>query len=199
MTTADAFLADIIARPDDDTPRLIFADWLTDNGEPEQAEFIRVQCELEPLRIHPFKINCPVCWHKAYLENRQDVFDLQRVLLPLPPGEYIWRRGFVHTVRCTCAGWLERGPAIVRQQPVQRVQLSDRKPLLVHGPQTVWGWLRNPIYDEAATLPDEPWLLPFVLHDLLLKLHSRTFFDSEAIAVDALSAACLRYAREMPC
>ncbi len=47
MTTlAGAFLADIIANPADDTPRLIFADWLEDNGEPERAEFIRCQVEL---------------------------------------------------------------------------------------------------------------------------------------------------------
>jgi uncharacterized protein (TIGR02996 family) len=40
-----AFLADIIAYPNDDAPRLVFADWLTDQGDEERAEFIRVQCE----------------------------------------------------------------------------------------------------------------------------------------------------------
>src|SRR5262245_12683180 len=39
------FLADIIANPDDDTPRLVFADWLDENGQAERAEFIRVQVE----------------------------------------------------------------------------------------------------------------------------------------------------------
>jgi uncharacterized protein (TIGR02996 family) len=37
----EAFLQAIIDDPDDDTPRLIFADWLDENGEPERAEFIR--------------------------------------------------------------------------------------------------------------------------------------------------------------
>lgn len=41
-----AFMRAIIAAPDDDLPRLIFADWLDEQGEPEWAEFIRVQCEL---------------------------------------------------------------------------------------------------------------------------------------------------------
>ena len=51
-TTTDLhapFLADIIANPDDDTPRLIFADWLEERGGREntaRAEFIRVQCRL---------------------------------------------------------------------------------------------------------------------------------------------------------
>jgi uncharacterized protein (TIGR02996 family) len=46
MTHEDAFLQDVLANPDDDTPRLIFADWLDDHGEPERAEFIRIQVRL---------------------------------------------------------------------------------------------------------------------------------------------------------
>lgn len=45
-THDDAFLADVIAHPRDDAPRLVYADWLEDNGRAERAEFIRVQCEL---------------------------------------------------------------------------------------------------------------------------------------------------------
>src|SRR5205823_4967842 len=40
------FLRDIVETPDEDAPRLIFADWLEDHGQPERAELIRVQCEL---------------------------------------------------------------------------------------------------------------------------------------------------------
>src|SRR5438477_13205900 len=40
------FLAAIRAAPDDDAPRLIYADWLDEHGQPERAEFIRVQIEL---------------------------------------------------------------------------------------------------------------------------------------------------------
>src|SRR5262249_23791083 len=39
------FLADIVANIDDDTPRLVYADWLAENGRDERAEFIRVQVE----------------------------------------------------------------------------------------------------------------------------------------------------------
>jgi uncharacterized protein (TIGR02996 family) len=41
-----ALWAAIRANPDDDTPRLVYADWLQENGEEERAEFIRVQCQL---------------------------------------------------------------------------------------------------------------------------------------------------------
>jgi uncharacterized protein (TIGR02996 family) len=46
MSDGDALLAAIIANPDDDTPRLIYADWLDENGQAERAEFIRVQCRM---------------------------------------------------------------------------------------------------------------------------------------------------------
>jgi uncharacterized protein (TIGR02996 family) len=37
------FLEAILAHPGDDTPRLIFADWLEEQGDSDRAEFIRVQ------------------------------------------------------------------------------------------------------------------------------------------------------------
>jgi uncharacterized protein (TIGR02996 family) len=40
-----AFLADIKDAPEDDTPRLIFADWLEEQGDP-RGELMRVQCQL---------------------------------------------------------------------------------------------------------------------------------------------------------
>ncbi|MBA4188559.1 MAG: hypothetical protein C0467_11185 [Planctomycetaceae bacterium] len=52
MSDEKALLAAIWAQPHEDTPRLVYADWLQENGGPAQlarAEFIRVQCELELL------------------------------------------------------------------------------------------------------------------------------------------------------
>ena len=46
MTDGDALLAAITALPDEDVPRLAYADWLTENGRAEEGEFIRVQCRL---------------------------------------------------------------------------------------------------------------------------------------------------------
>jgi uncharacterized protein (TIGR02996 family) len=47
--TDEAFLQAIIESPDDDTPRLVYADWLEEHGQAERAAFIRVQCELARL------------------------------------------------------------------------------------------------------------------------------------------------------
>ena len=49
MTHDDAFLRAIIENPDDDTPRLVYADWLDEHGQSDRADFIRVQCELARL------------------------------------------------------------------------------------------------------------------------------------------------------
>jgi uncharacterized protein (TIGR02996 family) len=51
------FLADILAHPEDDTPRLVFADWLADNGEEDLGDFIRVQCELVGYKRNPHVSN----------------------------------------------------------------------------------------------------------------------------------------------
>jgi uncharacterized protein (TIGR02996 family) len=45
MTERDALLRAVCENPDEDTPRLVYADWLQENGDEERAEFIRAQCE----------------------------------------------------------------------------------------------------------------------------------------------------------
>jgi len=45
----EAFLRAIFAAPADDTPRLVYADFLDEAGDPDRAEFVRAQCELDRL------------------------------------------------------------------------------------------------------------------------------------------------------
>lgn len=45
MSDRQALLAAICANPDDDTPRLVFADWLDEHGEGKRAAFIRAGIE----------------------------------------------------------------------------------------------------------------------------------------------------------
>lgn len=52
----DAIFADL----DNDEPRLIFADWLEENGDSERAEFIRLQIEIESLRRSQPKVPGPL-------------------------------------------------------------------------------------------------------------------------------------------
>jgi uncharacterized protein (TIGR02996 family) len=57
-----AFLEAIRESPEDDTPRLVYADWLDDHDDPARAAFIRVQCELAGL---------PDTGRRAELEARE--------------------------------------------------------------------------------------------------------------------------------
>src|SRR5689334_2391543 len=90
--THDAFLQAILEAPEDDTPRLIYADWLEDHGEPERAEFIRVQIELARLSPHD---------RRRLVLGRREQELLQshaaRWLPSLPPWAFAasWHRGFV--------------------------------------------------------------------------------------------------------
>ncbi|MCE9562679.1 MAG: TIGR02996 domain-containing protein [Planctomycetes bacterium] len=45
MSDEKALLSAIWEHPHEDTPRLVYADWLQENGQPERAEFIRVQID----------------------------------------------------------------------------------------------------------------------------------------------------------
>lgn len=49
MTHDEAFLQAVLEAPEDDTPRLVYADWLEEYGQPDRSEFIRVQVELARL------------------------------------------------------------------------------------------------------------------------------------------------------
>ena len=46
MSTDEAFLADICEHPDDDVPRLVYADWLDEHGEALKAEYLRLVVEI---------------------------------------------------------------------------------------------------------------------------------------------------------
>lgn len=73
MTSDERALhAAILAAPDDDTPRLVFADWLDEHGEPERAEFIRVQCEL--YRLGPARRTYPAVSSFQFFRNSGSTF-----------------------------------------------------------------------------------------------------------------------------
>jgi uncharacterized protein (TIGR02996 family) len=67
MNDRDALLTAIGEHPEEDTPRLMYADWLEENGDPERADFVRNQVELAraaPGDKYPF-----VKKNKYYLAN----------------------------------------------------------------------------------------------------------------------------------
>ena len=49
FTDEDALLRAVWDAPHDDAPRLVYADWLDEHGDPDRAQFVRLQCELARL------------------------------------------------------------------------------------------------------------------------------------------------------
>ncbi len=215
MSTLNAmrenFLADICEHPDDDTPRLIFADWLDDHDDSDRAEFIRVQCELarwpcecdEVERVYHDECRCK---EKGELQRRQSEL-LRQGYFAWSPFDHdfhkrhhqaiTYYRGFILRVRCACAAWLEQGLAVVRCQPVQRVELSDKKPTeYVAMGGSYWRWFDGSRRDEPNPPDQDADELPAVLWQAMCDEFTVWEFLTEADAQGALSAACLRYARE---
>jgi uncharacterized protein (TIGR02996 family) len=96
MSTYDGFLAAIRDEPDSDEARLILADWLQDQDDPDCAEFIRVQCVLARLpEYHDVRAELEARERGLLLLHEKEWADLptdQRV-----EGGY--RRGFLARLR----------------------------------------------------------------------------------------------------
>jgi uncharacterized protein (TIGR02996 family) len=227
MTDADALLAAVLAEPDDDGPRLVYADWLEEHGESARAEFVRTQLALtayyHDMRFDPTGV-CRGCrgtdrgrWcRECRLRRRErELLAAHRkrwLTEAAPPGVRCWqtgteqgwalprhmgdggealvgvpvefRRGFIEEVRCPLADWLAHGPAVVRRQPVTRVDVTDKSPFL-----NGWSEVRG-----AGALS---WELPREVYRLLRgQSHGGTKrYESEAAARAALSAALISFAR----
>jgi len=99
MGEREALLRAVCDNPDDDLPRLVFADWLEEHGEPERAEFIRVQIRLSRLTFVP--LDEPAL-AKSLRERQRLLWAANhRIWLDdLPKGEgtilwpHDWSRGF---------------------------------------------------------------------------------------------------------
>ena len=88
----DQFLAAIRAAPDDDLPRLVYADYLEERGDAARAEFIRAQVELATLNETSGRL--PLLEDRAHeLLARHEPAWLGGVAAQL--SEWEFRRGFL--------------------------------------------------------------------------------------------------------
>jgi uncharacterized protein (TIGR02996 family) len=123
MSDRDALLSAICAQPDEDTPRLVFADWCDEYGEPERAAFIRAQVELARTPSwEPFAVRYR--WHAS---NARAVLGFRAELLPVDGFHVEWdehpfHRGFGWALRVrTLSEWVERVEPLFARQPIGKV------------------------------------------------------------------------------
>lgn len=127
-----AFLDAILAEPDDLTHRLVYADWLDENGRPERAELIRLQIGREGLPpSHPLV--------RQSVRREDELFAKHRPQwaagLPPQARRHRFHRGFIEEVWITPEDLLACGPDLFRAAPIRRLQLRGtlRLPDLLRG------------------------------------------------------------------
>src|SRR4051794_28635949 len=82
MSEQAGLLRAICEHPDDDTHRRVYADWLEDHGEVEQAEYIRTHLKLAKVPEHDA---LHVRWRRA-VRDRNNAGAEARPPLPELPG-----------------------------------------------------------------------------------------------------------------
>jgi uncharacterized protein (TIGR02996 family) len=140
----------VVAVPADDVPRLVAADWLDEHGQPERAEFIRVQVELarleaagdgttaeaEALRRKERTFLGPMATYRALwaleacpelvrVEFRDRSAASLESMRVAGAERLTFRRGFVEAVTCPASDWLAHGREVRWRQPIRAVRLTD--------------------------------------------------------------------------
>lgn len=114
MTDGVALHRAVIADPADDTPRLVYADWLDENGQEERAEFIRVQIQNAGLPIAQRQQEVEL------LRQFRKVWDKPYRAL-FPGGAFTYSRGFVASVRTEWRFYQSALAPLLRMSPVEQV------------------------------------------------------------------------------
>jgi uncharacterized protein (TIGR02996 family) len=121
MRADEGFLQAIIDDPDDDSVRLIYADWLDDHGDPARAEFIRVQIELSRLPEDDDR--------RPELETREGQLlaehrDEWIGASPCSHGIRSFRRGFVDEIVLDARLLIVEASRSLAHLPIQRLTVS---------------------------------------------------------------------------
>jgi uncharacterized protein (TIGR02996 family) len=121
MTDDEAFLQDIIAHPDDDAPRLVYADWLDDHGDPDRAEFIRLQIELA--RMEAWDARRPGLKRQEVRLQGANARRWGEGALRKVYGS-AFRRGFLERIELSPKLFLANADELFRRFPLRRVRLG---------------------------------------------------------------------------
>lgn len=119
--TAEALMQAILEFPDDDAPRLVYADWLEEHGDAEQAEFIRVQIELATLPPHERRTSLGKRARELLARNEADWVRPIRAHV----ASWAFRRGFVSAVTLSVDAYMKHTFELVHLTPIQRIEVED--------------------------------------------------------------------------
>lgn len=123
-----AFMAAIRDKPEDDAPRLIFADWLDENGEPEWAEYIRLALKI--YRMDDVNINQETLKELSQRQRELKVIGFARgwSFSFEPTDEFLVHyvthcRGLIHVANLNVPDWLAVADRL-SLHPLQKVSIT---------------------------------------------------------------------------
>ncbi len=110
------FIRAILAKPDDDAIRLIFADYLDEQGDSDAATNIRNQCRRYE--------DCKRYYSDAAIINWQDV-DTTALEEKVSAQAKDWRKGFVEYMSCPGDYWCDISHEMLKYHPLREVTITD--------------------------------------------------------------------------
>lgn len=131
MSDEDALLSAITANPAEDTPRLVYADWLDEHDRHIRAEFIRLQIDIAGKQEQE-TLSWRFLWRQyPKLVERHDVLiakhrdELLGSLAVLPPDTKLgFERGFASGITLTVHDFLAHDVALGTAMPIVSVEVS---------------------------------------------------------------------------
>jgi uncharacterized protein (TIGR02996 family) len=150
------FIRQILASPDDDAPRLAYADWLEQQGDRDRARFIRLQ--VEAVQLAPDDPG-----RKAADKRANRLLEAHRkewqALLPSGAGARVavFERGFPTWARSELTGFPEVAASLWQVAPVTQLELYDYNAAL-------WdvdfqeSWISVKAYRAVARVPQLAYL-----------------------------------------
>ena len=114
-----AFLRAVLADPADDAPRLIYADWLDEQGDP-RGEFMRVQCRLAELPPGHEAVGDLRRREQELLDSYEPAW--RSALPPLLRNEF-FVRGFVESAHLSVREFLGHAGELLGSAPIRHVHL----------------------------------------------------------------------------
>ncbi len=131
MNDGDALVAAITAQPEEDTPRLVYADWLDEREEREGEVWSVVADDIRYGVANPKRVfECGgdssvgmVCSEETPCDCCFKLHQRGVLWRWLGEGYYKMRRGFMEEVRCSWAWWHARNKQLRKVMPITKVVL----------------------------------------------------------------------------
>jgi uncharacterized protein (TIGR02996 family) len=117
-----ALLEAVLAAPDDDAPRLVYSDWLTEQGDP-RGEFIAVQCARASLPADAPEQRQLEEREWTLLSLHEDAW--RNALAPELLLSAKFRRGFVDELTLYASTFVEHAETILAREPVRTARVVD--------------------------------------------------------------------------